>query len=94
MQNYAAPTTPPGFPPPPMTTPMTIPPGANALLDAQRVRLEQLRGSVDLTGLAPDVRGGLMRGMEIESIVGLNDINPDFTPAAQSSQQTRLTIGS
>ena len=48
------------------------------------MRLELLRNSVDLTGLAPDVRDGLMRGMEVESIIGLNDISPGFTPAAQT----------
>ena len=52
-------------------------------LESQRVRLHNLQGSVNLVGVPTDVRGALQRTMEVESLIGLHDINPNFTAAAR-----------
>ena len=52
-------------------------------LESQRVRLHNLQSSVNLVGVPTDVRGALQRTMEVESLIGLHDINPNFTAAAR-----------
>ena len=51
--------------------------------ESQRVRLQNLQGSVNLQGVPFDTCGALQRTMEVEALIGLHDINPSFVPASR-----------
>lgn len=47
---------------------------------------------MDLGDLPLDVRGAMERGMQVEAVIGLQDINPSFTAAALAAAQTVRVI--
>ena len=93
MSIPTTPRTPSAFPPPPSITPSTGTAAGDSLLAAQRSRLQELRSSVELGDLPSDVRGAMERSMQVEAVMGLQDINPSFTSAAQTVRIIATPLG-
>ena len=70
------------FPAPPAITPATPTAAPMTAFESQRVRLQNLQGSVNLQGVPSDTRGALQRTIEVEALIGLHDINPLYAASS------------
>ena len=93
MQTPANQTIGASFPAPPDFTPATPVVAPTTVIEAQRVRLQSLQSSVNMVGVPQDVQTALKRTMEVESLIGLHDINPSFAPASRMVRVVSTPLG-